>query len=202
MTIERPMFPPRAESVDSFSTQPAIGQPESGNLTSDSPKPVQALLPSATVLELRPRAINPPIQRVEDASLSPWKAASRREEASDVIKAAVTYCCSKATVEPGFIADHTCDGIFAGYSGIVGGKYMREAERSLRKLVKLMGAADNLMTVELWSLASVASLVLKQADDPGDEFQDEEISFMKSFARLIERVCKDQYGREIKTGQS
>jgi hypothetical protein len=37
MTIERPMFPPRAESVDSFSLQPAVGQPESENLTGDSP---------------------------------------------------------------------------------------------------------------------------------------------------------------------
>ncbi len=39
MTIERPMFPPRAESVDSFSHQPATGQPESGNRASDSPNP-------------------------------------------------------------------------------------------------------------------------------------------------------------------
>ena len=37
-----------------------------------------------------------------------------------------------------------------------------------RCVVKLMGAADNLMTVELWSLASVASVVLKQADEPGE----------------------------------
>ncbi len=33
----------RAESVDSFSCQPAIGQPESGNLTSESGKPVKGL---------------------------------------------------------------------------------------------------------------------------------------------------------------
>jgi hypothetical protein len=37
MTIERPMFPPRAASVDSFPLQPAIGQPDSQTLTSDSP---------------------------------------------------------------------------------------------------------------------------------------------------------------------
>jgi hypothetical protein len=30
----------RSESVDSFSLQPAIGQPESGNLASNSPEPV------------------------------------------------------------------------------------------------------------------------------------------------------------------
>jgi hypothetical protein len=43
MTIERPMFPPRAESVDSFSHQPAIGQPEGQVRTSDSPKPFEAI---------------------------------------------------------------------------------------------------------------------------------------------------------------
>jgi hypothetical protein len=43
MTIERPMFPPRAESVDSFSVQPAIGQPETGKCTSESRKSAQGL---------------------------------------------------------------------------------------------------------------------------------------------------------------
>jgi hypothetical protein len=41
MTIERPMFPPRGESVDSFSLQPAIGRPESQTLIGDSPKPAE-----------------------------------------------------------------------------------------------------------------------------------------------------------------
>jgi hypothetical protein len=43
MTIERPMFPPRAESVDSFSLQPAIGQRENGNRVSESRKPAEGL---------------------------------------------------------------------------------------------------------------------------------------------------------------
>ena len=37
------MFPPRAESVDSFSHQPAIGQPESQNIASESGKPAKGL---------------------------------------------------------------------------------------------------------------------------------------------------------------
>jgi hypothetical protein len=41
MTIERPMFPPRAESVDSFSLQPAIGQSDGQTLIGDSPKPAE-----------------------------------------------------------------------------------------------------------------------------------------------------------------
>jgi hypothetical protein len=97
--------------------------------------------PSATVLALRPRAINLPVQRAEDEGLSPWKARNKREETSRIIEAAVTYCCSKATAEPGYIADHTGDGAFAGYGGIVGGKYLKAADRSMRKLVKLMDAA-------------------------------------------------------------
>jgi hypothetical protein len=194
MTIERPMFPPRAESVDSFSPQPAIGRPESENLTSDSPKP------SATVLALRPPAINLPAQRTEEEGLSPWKAKSKHEETSNVIKAAVTYCCSKGAAEPGFVADHTCDAVFAG--GIVGRKYAREADRSLRKLVKLMDGSAGLMTVELRSLASVAAFVLKQTGEVGVELIDEEIEYLKSFARLVERLCKDQYDRELKAVRS
>jgi hypothetical protein len=43
MTIERPMFPPRAESADSFSSQPATGQPETWKRTSESGKPAEGL---------------------------------------------------------------------------------------------------------------------------------------------------------------
>jgi hypothetical protein len=43
MTIERPMFPPRAESVDSFSHQPGIGQPERPTLASESGKPAKGM---------------------------------------------------------------------------------------------------------------------------------------------------------------
>jgi hypothetical protein len=35
------MFPPRAESVDSFPLQPAIGQPDSQTLISESPSPLE-----------------------------------------------------------------------------------------------------------------------------------------------------------------
>jgi hypothetical protein len=45
--------------------------------------------------------------------------------------------------EPGYIADHTGNGVFAGYGGIVGAKNMRAADRSLRKLVKMDGASGH-----------------------------------------------------------
>jgi hypothetical protein len=40
---ERPMFPPAADSVHAFSPQPAIGQPDSQTLTSESAKAVGGL---------------------------------------------------------------------------------------------------------------------------------------------------------------
>ncbi|MGY4624569.1 hypothetical protein [Bradyrhizobium sp. USDA 4486] len=52
MTIERPMFPPRAESVDSFYARPATGQPETEKRTSDSPKPIGRL---SNVIDLSAR---------------------------------------------------------------------------------------------------------------------------------------------------
>jgi hypothetical protein len=196
------MFPPRADSADSFLPQTAIDQQPNGTSISDSPKPAEKPLSGATVLALRLRAINLPIRRGEDEGLSPWKARSKHEETSNVIKAAVAYCCSKATAEPGYIADHTCDGVFAGYGGIVGAKYMRDADRSMRKLVKLMDGAAGLMTVEVWSLASAAGFVLKQTEEVGVELVDEEMEFLKSFARLVERICKDQYNRETEAVRS
>jgi hypothetical protein len=159
-------------------------------------------LPSAIVLDLRPRAINPPIQRTAGEGLSPKDARSKREATSDVIKAAVTYCCSKVTAEPGYIADHTFNGVFAGYGGIVGDKYMREAARPMRKLAKLMNGTKGLVTVELWAIASVAGVVMKQTEETGVELIDEEMEFLKSFAKLVERFCEDQYDRECKAVRS
>ena len=43
MTIERPMFPPRAESVDSFSLQTGIGQRERECRVSESRRPTEGL---------------------------------------------------------------------------------------------------------------------------------------------------------------
>src|SRR3984893_7657573 len=51
MTIERPMFPPRAESVNSFSLQAVIGQPESENLASDSPSPIKGVDLASNVIK-------------------------------------------------------------------------------------------------------------------------------------------------------
>jgi len=71
MTIERnPCFRPQRNSPVRFPRNP-LSEPESQTLTSESPEPTEAPLPSATILELRPRAINPPVQRAEYEGLSP-----------------------------------------------------------------------------------------------------------------------------------
>lgn len=41
MTIERPMFPPRAESVDSISAQPAVDHRPEERPSGDSPRPAE-----------------------------------------------------------------------------------------------------------------------------------------------------------------
>lgn len=51
MTIERPMFPPRAAPLDSFSVQPATRDPATENGASESPKPGQGAI--AVIFDLR-----------------------------------------------------------------------------------------------------------------------------------------------------
>jgi hypothetical protein len=74
MTIE--MFPPRAESVDSFSLQPAIDLRPAGTSAGDSPKPVRGLsrrlaLAGLAMLPVigNPRAAAPPAAPTPDAEL-------------------------------------------------------------------------------------------------------------------------------------
>jgi hypothetical protein len=152
------------------------------------------------VVEFRRPALDPPNvippQPSEGKRVSPWKARAEHEKTSSIIKAGTAYCCSKSTLPAGFVADHTCDGVFAGFGGIVGEKHIRTADRSMRELVKLMDSAAGVMSVELWSLASVAGFVLKESDDSGIDMDDAELGFLKSFARLVGRLSKEQYDRE------
>ncbi len=78
---------------------------------------------------------------------------------------------------------------------------LRPAARSKRKLVKLMDQAATVLTVELWSLASVTQFIVKQIEDD-EPFDQEELRFLKSFAALVGRLCKDQYSRERLAAQS
>jgi hypothetical protein len=155
------------------------------------------------VVKFQPPAVNPPrtvSRRVEP--LSPWKARAEHEKTSRIIRAATAYCCSKSTLAPGFIADHTCDGVFAGFGGIVGERHVRSAERSMKTLVRLMESTACVMTVELRSLASVAGYVLKEFEENQIDITGNELEFLKSFARLVDRLSKEQYDRESASLQS
>ena len=87
------------------------------------------------------------------------------------------------------------------YSPAMAEKHVKVADRSMRKLVKLMDQSTGVLTVELRSLACVAGFVMKQMEDD-EPIEEKEIAFLKSFAGLVERLCKDQYDREIKAVQS
>jgi hypothetical protein len=91
--------------------------------------------------------------------------------------------------------------VFAGYGGIVGEKHAKAADRSIRKLAKLMDQSAGVLTVALRSLARVAGFVMKQMEDD-EPIEEKEIAFLKSFARLVERVCADQYERELRAVRS
>jgi hypothetical protein len=134
--------------------------------------------------------------------LSPWRARAEHEKTSRIIKAGTDYCCSKSALAPGFVADHTCDGVFAGFGGIVGERHVRSADRSMKELIRLMESAAGVMAVELWSLASVAGYVLKESDENEIDTNGDELKFLKSFARLVGRLSREQYDRESASLQS
>lgn len=84
----------------------------------------------------------------------------------------------------------------------MGEKHVKGADRSIRKLVKLMNQpSTGMLTVELRSLACVAGYVMKQMEDD-EPIEEKEIAFLRSFARLVERLCEDQYKRELQAVRS
>ena len=171
---------------------------------SDSSDPtVQRLVPSKKSAPAQPPATGATVVKLKLSQAQPCEPPaeitddkSEGESRSPILKATVTYACGKGSATASFIADHTGNMLFGGHGGIVAGPLLDRADRSLRKLVKLMDQTDEVLTVELWSLAAVAALVLKEAEDPGAELLAHELRYLKSFLRLVERQCADRYGRE------
>jgi hypothetical protein len=157
----------------------------------------------SNILQFRPPAINMrrqvsrPACRAEP--LSPQKALSERVRLSLIIKAVVTYSSSHAAYVAGFEADHTADWVFCGAGDIIGGKHVKSYTRALRELTRLIQQDVNLLTVELWSVASVARLLFEHNKEPDGyvDLQAQEIQFLQAFAQLVERLCKEQYDREL-----
>lgn len=62
----------------------------------------------------------------------------------------------------------------------------------MRKLTRLLNKTSEVRTVELWSLASVADVVMDQNGDEasGSNLQPFEITFLRSLFRLVARDCE------------
>jgi hypothetical protein len=99
------MFPPRAESVNSFSLQPAIGQPESENLTHDSPSPFEDVDLASNVIKFPfgvSRRAHARKQRTSKNG-APEERATLQEMVAEEIDARPRAGSSSATAENGHI---------------------------------------------------------------------------------------------------
>ncbi|MET4242708.1 hypothetical protein ABIB07_005960 [Bradyrhizobium sp. RT10b] len=191
MTIDRPMFPPRAESVDSFPSHPATGQPETGERTSDSPSPVAS---PSNVIDLdaaRIAATAAVTAQIPASEPSRLKTEEDLDRASAIMRTAVTYTSINGAINGAWRAEHTGNSTVAEIV-IEGMSERRDA--ALRRLTRLMRKASKVRTVELWSLASLADVVMDQSGDEesGRNLREFEIAFLRSLFRLVERDCESR----------
>jgi hypothetical protein len=65
---------------------------------------------------------------------------------------------------------------------------------TLRRITRHMKKASAVRTVELWSLASLADVVIDQSGDEesGRNLEPFEIAFRRSLFRLVERDCESR----------
>lgn len=105
------------------------------------------------------------------------------------MRAAVTYTSLNAAFNGAWIAEHTGNSTVAE---IVNHGVWERRNAELRKLTRLMSKTSKVRTVELWSLASVAKVVMNQNGDgeSGRNLEGFEISFLQSIFELIERDCE------------
>jgi hypothetical protein len=159
MTIERPMFPPRAESVDSFFPQPRVGQPERTNLTSESRKAVGGLsrrnmLAGLAVLPAAVPASLPAIAAAPD----PVVALIAAKRAVDVAHLHAIEAQDEAEIRTGFYSDATW-----------------EARDRCADACDVVNAADwKLATTPPTTLAGIAAVLrfANQIEDEGNEWPD------------------------------
>ena len=198
MTIDRPMFPPRAESVDSFPSQPRTRQPETGEHTSDSPSPIAS--PSNVIDLSAARAAAPPAVALPPSNVAdvtalsvPPKSEEELDRESLIMRAAVTYTALNGSWNGAWIAEHTGNSTVVE---IVNEGVWERRNTVLRKLTRLMRKTETVRTVELWSLASLAEVVMDQErngnGESGRNLEDFEILFLRSLFELIARHCQRQ----------
>jgi hypothetical protein len=113
------------------------------------------------------------------------------DRVSAIMRCAVTYTSINGAINGAWRAEHTGNSTVADI--VIEGVFERRNE-VLRKLTRLMKKASAVRTVELWSLASLADVVMDQQGDEasGGSLDPFEIEFMRSLFRLVERDCESR----------
>jgi hypothetical protein len=88
-------------------------------------------------------------------------------------------------------AEHTGNSTVAEI--VIEGMWERR-NATLRRITRHMKKASAVRTVELWSLASLADVVIDQSGDEesGRNLEPFEIAFLRSLFRLVERDCESR----------
>jgi len=125
------------------------------------------------------------------APLIPPKSEDELDRESLIMRAAVTYTALNGSWNGAWVAEHTGNSTVAE---IVNKGIWERRNAALRKLTRLMRKAQTVRTVEIWSLASVAKVVMNQLGDgsSGSNLQDFEVVYLETFFELIERTCQSQ----------
>lgn len=141
-------------------------------------------------------AATPPaaLENVAEIPTQPPSRLDTEEEldrASQIMRAAVTYTSINGAINGAWRAEHTGNSTIAEI--VIEGMCERR-NAALRKLTRLMKKTSAVRTVELWSLASLADVVMDQSGDEesGRNLEAFEIAFLRSLFRLIERDCESR----------
>jgi hypothetical protein len=113
------------------------------------------------------------------------------DRASEIMRAAVTYTSINGAINGAWKAEHTGNSTVADI--VIEGIWERR-NAVLRKLTRLMSKTSTVRTVELWSLVSLADVVMDQSGDEesGRNLEPFEIAFLRSLFRLVERDCESR----------
>jgi hypothetical protein len=107
---------------------------------------------------------------------------------SAIIRAAVIYTANQAAYDGAFLADHTDNLVLAG--GYLADRHTRLRDSALRRLTRHIRRAKQVRPVELWAVASVASVLVGGAD--AINLEKFEHDFLRAFFQLVERDCESR----------
>lgn len=160
---------PRAGARDSSAATLDAEQPGAGTVTSGRPAPAEGAI---LLLPIKPDA-------------------DELDRTSGIMRAAVTYTALNGAWNGAWVAEHTGNSTVAG---IVNEGVWERRNAALRRLTRLVRKAEAVRTVEIWSLASAAKVVMNQNGDgeSGRNLEGFEIRFLEAVFELIERNCKNE----------